>query len=137
MPQICTLSNESAELYKPSRKNYTTIRNCHIYTSKNHIKCCNFMGIISNAITNCCFPVIYFFCKAIDFHIFLFNAILVTLFAVLCCVSQKTPKDKKASLVIHGFVDKVIDFSCWGRMIFICFFLLFLWSSPLGSKLMN
>lgn len=95
------------------------------------------MGIISNAITNCCFPVIYIFCKAIDFHIFLFNAILVTLFAALCCVSQKTPKDKKASLVIHGFVDKVIDFSCWGRMIFICFFLLFLWSSPLGSKLMN
>ncbi|KAH9804214.1 NAD-dependent protein deacetylase SRT1 [Citrus sinensis] len=46
--------------------------------------------------------------QAIDFHIFLFNAILVTLFAALCCVSQKTPKDKKASLVIHGFVDKVV-----------------------------
>lgn len=30
-----------------------------------------------------------------------------------CSTLQKTPKDKKASLVIHGLVDKVFDILLW------------------------
>lgn len=51
------------------------------------------MGIISTAIMNCGFPVI-FFCKAKDFHI-LFNAILVTLCIVLCFTENSEGQESK------------------------------------------
>lgn len=35
---------------------------------------------------------------------------MLTFYIYQYSISQKTPKDKKASLVIHGLVDKVFDF---------------------------
>lgn len=54
------------------------------------------------------------YCESSGIPSFSFNSSIIIYysfvnlhFLIFCQILQKTPKDKKANLVIHGFVDKV------------------------------